>query len=599
MAVRNDIGSGGIVTFVVKVGGSTIPDENRVYSIKVEHAVNKISTAQIEILDGDFSTGTFQASSSDTFLPGREISIEAGYDNNNKIIFKGIITEQTIRIDHIIGSALIVTCSDEAIKTTVGRKSKTFIKTSDSDILTSILGTYSGITTNITATTFIWPQQVQYDTTDWDFILARAAANGLIVKTINGKVSVEKPDSDTTSVLEIESGNNLYEFHANLNAVSQLDKVKSSSWDYANQELIDAEMKNSFSGPGNLSSTKLSEVVGLKTFDLQSPAPIKNDELENWNQAQLIKNNLSKIQGKVVCPGNPSVQIGKYITLSAVGDRFNGDHLVSKVTHNISDGNWMTEYGIGLSDEWIAKQNKTKAISPSGLLSGVNGLFTATVKKIDQDPENQYRILVDVPLFNTSGEGLWARLSSFYASNNAGAFFMPEIGDEVVVGFLNEDPRFPIILGSLYSNPKLKPSEGLNPNPHNSTKAIVSKSGIEIIFDDENQTFTITTPDKNKVVFSDADKQIIIQDQNDNTITMSQTGIELKSPKSISIDSSEKVSIIGAQGISLVAQGGDVNVKGLNIQHKADVEFSAEGSASASVQGGGQLTLQGAMVMIN
>lgn len=599
MAARKDIESGGLATLSVKVNGSLIPDESRVYSIKVEYAINKISAAKIVILDGDASTGKFEASSSDTFLPGNDISIEAGYDTKNKLIFKGIITEQTIRIDDIIGSALIVTCKDEAIKTTVGRKSKTFIETSDSDILTSILETYSGINSNITATNFIWPQQVQYDTTDWDFMVSRAEANGFIVTTINGKISIQKPDADTTSVLNIEYGNNLFEFHANLNAIIQLKNVKSSSWDYANQELIQKETVNTHSGPGNLSSNTLSEVVGLSAFDLQSPAPIKNDELENWNQAQLVKSNYSKIQGEVKCQGTSLVQIGKYITLKRLGDRFNGDHFVSRVVHNISDGNWMTECAIGLSEESFTKQNKTKVNPPSGLLSGVNGLFTATVKNIDEDPENQYRVLVDIPLFNASGDGLWARHSSFYASNNAGAFFMPEIGDEVVVGFLNEDPRFPIILGSLYSNPNLKPSEGLNPKKNNSTKAIVSKSGIAISFDDENQIFTITTPDKNTIVFSDADKQITIQDQNSNTITMSKTGIALKSPKSISIDSEEKVSIIGAQGISLKAQGGDVNVEGVNIQHNANVEFSAEGSASASVESSGSLTLKGAMVMIN
>ncbi len=599
MAARKDIESGGLATLSVKVNGSLIPDESRVYSIKVEYAINKISAAKIVILDGDASTGKFEASSSDTFLPGNDISIEAGYDTKNKLIFKGIVCEQNICVNGHIGSALEVICYDMSIKTTVGRKSKTFTDQKDSDMWRSIIGDYSGLSENISSTNLIWPQQVQYDTTDWDFMVSRAEANGFIVTTINGKISIQKPDADTTSVLNIEYGNNLCALHANLNAISQLKNVKSSSWDYANQELIQKETVNTHSGPGNLSSNTLSEVVGLPTFDLQSPAPIKNDELENWNQAQLVKSNYSKIQGEVKCQGTSLVQIGKYITLKGVGDRFNGDHFVSKVVHNISDGNWMTECAIGLSEESFTKQNKTKVNPPSGLLSGVNGLFTATVKNIDEDPENQYRVLVDIPLFNASGDGLWARYSSFYASNNAGAFFMPEIGDEVVVGFLNEDPRFPIILGSLYSNPNLKPSEGLNPNKNNSTKAIVSKSGIAISFDDENQIFTITTPDKNTIVFSDADKQITIQDQNSNTITMSKTGIALKSPKSISIDSEEKVSIIGAQGISLKAQGGDVNVEGVNIQHNANVEFSAEGSASASVESSGSLTLKGAMVMIN
>ncbi|QRM88187.1 type VI secretion system tip protein VgrG [Lacinutrix sp. WUR7] len=598
MTETTNISRGEIVTLSVEVEGSLIPEVNQVYSIKIEFEVNKISSAKIVILDGDVSTGEFDASSSKTFLPGNEISIKAGYDNENKLLFKGVICEQNICVNGQVGSSLEVICYDMAIKTTVGRKSETFTDQKDSDVWRSIIGNYSGLSENISSTNLIYPQQVQYDTTDWDFIVSRAEANGFIVTTINGKISIQKPDANTTSVLNIEYGNNLLELHANLNAINQINAVKASSWDYGSQELIQKETNNTYFGPGNLSSSKLSEVVGLSTFDLQSPAPIKNDELENWNQAQLVKSNYSKIQGEVKCQGNSSVQIGNYITLSGVGSRFNGDHLVSKVVHDISEGKWISECAIGLSEAWLSKQDNAKTMLPSNLPSGVNGLFTATVKKIEEDPESQFRILVDVPLFNASSDGLWARHSSFYASNNSGAFFMPDIGDEVVVGFLNEDARFPIILGSLYSNPKLKPSEGLNPNSNNDIKAIVSRSGIEIVFDDKNRRFTIITPYQNTIVLDDNGEQIKIQDQNSNHIIMSPDGISLKSQKNISIKSENRVSIMGKRGI-LLESNADIISKGLNIQHRANVAFSAEGNASASVESSGHLTLKGAMVMIN
>lgn len=598
MANTTNISSSGITTYSIKIEGNEISDEIGVLSILVDKEVNTIARAKIILLDDNARTGEFEVSCSSTFVPGNKVSIEAGYDYNNNLIFEGIICEHNIRIHPERYPTLEIVCYDESIKTTVGRNSKTFIEKTDSDIMSSVLGDYS-ISTNISSTTPVLSQVVQYDATDWDFILSRAEANGLLVRTVNGKISAKKPDANTSSVLTLKYGYDIIALDANLRAINQLEKVKSTAWHYSSQSLISKEIVNDYPGPGNLSAKTLSKVIGLETFDLQSPAPMEIEELGNWNKAQLVKSNYSKIQGLVTHLGTSEVEVGNYITLEGVGERFNGDHFVSKVVHNISEGNWMTTCAIGLSEESFTKQNKTKSNSPSGLLSGVHGLFTATVKKIDEDPENQFRILVDIPLFNDSGDGLWARHSSFYASNNAGAFFMPEIGDEVVVGFLNEDPRFPIILGSLYSNPNLKPSEGLNPNKNNSTKAIVSKSGIAISFDDENRIFTITTPDKNTIVFSDADKQITIQDQNSNTITMSKTGIALKSPKSISIDSEEKVSIIGAQGISLKAQGGDVNVEGLNIQHKAGREFSAEGSASASLETNGNLTIKGSLVQIN
>src|SRR5262249_9417234 len=157
------------------------------------------------------------------------------------------------------------------------------------------------------------------------------------------------------------------------------------------------------------------------------------------------------------------------------------------------------------------------APTASGILPGVQGLFQGTVKKIFDDPDGQFRILVTIPLFDPGGEGLWARLANFYSTSGAGAFFLPETGDEVILGFLNEDTRSPVILGSVYSNTKNKPFASLEPNEKNQFKAIVSKSGIYIQFDDVDKILTITTPAANKIILDDKNKQVSILDQNENS----------------------------------------------------------------------------------
>ncbi|MFT5822746.1 MAG: Rhs element Vgr protein [Crocinitomix sp.] len=598
MAASTTIKSGGIVTFSVKVNGSVIPDETLVFAIHIEKGINRIPLARISVLDGDASTGVFEASSSSTFLPGNKVVIEAGYDSSNKSIFAGIITKQSIRIDDTIGSLLIVECRDEAVKMIVGRKNLTFSKKKDSDIISSIIGTYSGLSADVSATTTEWPEQVQYYTTDWDFILARAETNGYVVNAIDGKVTVGKPDADSTAVLEVEYGNNMHEFNAELNSVNQLAGAKANSWDYKTQKVINGEASNSTAGPGNLSAKKLSEVVGLDDYDLRTSANLESADLTNWAKAQLVKSSFAKIRGEVKFQGTNLVNPGNYITLDGVGDRFSGDHLISGIVHDLSEGNWMTEATIGLSDMWFTEEPDVMAPPASGLLPGASGLFNATVKKMYEDPDTAYRILVDIPLFDAAGEGIWARLSNFYSTAGAGAFFMPEVGDEVVIGFLNEDPRYPVILGSLYSA-KNKPFDGLDPAEKNPLKAIVSKSGIYIQFDDEKKVLTLTTPGENKVVFSDEDKSITITDQNSNSIEMSSSGITMKSPDDINIEATGSLNLKGTQGVNIEASGGDVQTKGLNIKSTANIEFSAEGSATASVQGGAQLTLKAAMVMIN
>lgn len=599
MSTSNNISSGGIATFTVKVNGATVPDELSVYAIHVEKRVNRISSAKITILDGDPTVQDFTASSSDTFVPGGTISIEAGYDNTNTVIFKGIIMSQTVRVDSLIGSALEVECRDEAVKMIVGRKSLTYSKQKDSDIISSIIGTYSGLTPSVASTSTQWPEQVQYYVTDWDYILSLAEANGLIVTTINGTVSVQAPDNTTTSVVTVTYGDNLYEFNAKLNAVTQLGNATANSWDFKTQAVVNGQASANVSGAGNLSTKKLSDVVGLSTFQLQTTAPLETADLTNWSKAQIIKSEYSKITGEAKFIGTSLVDPGKYMTFAGLGSRFNGDYLIGGVVHDLSQGNWVTEVQLGLSPLWFTEEPDVMAPPASGLIPGVRGLFNGTVKQMSEDPDSQFRILVNIPLFDPNGQGIWARLSNFYSTNGAGAFFLPEVGDEVILGFLNEDPRYPVILGSMYSSSGIKPFTGLTPNNKNSTKAIVSKSGISVEFDDENKVWTVATPSKNTIILSDKDKKITIQDQNSNSIVMSESGIDISSQKNINISAQQNVNIKGTQGITIQSSGGDVATKGLNIKENADMQYSAQGAQMAQVQGGMQLTLKGAMVMIN
>ena len=365
-----------------------------------------------------------------------------------------------------------------------------------------------------------------------------------------------KPNANTSPVLTVGYGQNMYEFNADLNAINQLKSVSASTWDYKTQKVINGKSSNPIQGPGNITSNKLSDVIGLKDYQLQSGGYMDKSALTEWTKAQFVKSDYAKIRGEVKFQGTNLVFPGDYLTLKGVGDRFNGNHLVSSITHDISDGNWMTEAEIGLPDTWFTEDPDIMSPPTSGLIPGARGLFNGTVKQIDNDPDNQFRVLVDIPLFDEKGKGIWARLANFYSTTNAGAFFMPEIGDEVVLGFINEDPRFPIILGSLYSSSKHKPASGLKPDKKNPKKAIVSKNGITIEFDDENKVLTLKTPKGNTAIFSDKDSKISIVDQNKNSMIMSSSGITIKSAKDINLQATGKVNIKGNQGVNIQSTAG-------------------------------------------
>jgi uncharacterized protein involved in type VI secretion and phage assembly len=399
-------------------------------------------------------------------------------------------------------------------------------------------------------------------------------------------------------VLTLTYGSDIIDFEGELNALTQLSQVTASAWDFQSQQLISAQAANTVDGPGNLSSKTLAGVVDLASYALQTTATENSAELTSWAKAQMLKSQLSKITGTVRFQGSSLAVPGNYVTLDGLGARFDGAHFVSAVRHDVSQGNWLTQASIGMPATWFAQENQVEAPSAAGLLPGIQGLFNATVQKIYEDEDNEYRILVEVALFNDNATGLWARLANFYSTNGQGVFFLPEVGDEVILGFLNQDPRYPVILGSMYSQ-KNKTWSAFAPNQKNSMKGIVSKSELRVLFDDENKVLSLVTPAGNTLVLDDQNKQVELKDQNGNSIVMAQGGITIKSNGNITVDAAQKVTIKGTTGIDVQSSGGDVSTSGLNIKEAAQMQYSANGSMTAEVQGGATLTLKGAMVMIN
>lgn len=579
----------GVVTLKIASEGSDIDDSIEVLSILVRKKINRIASATLVMIDGDMPGQDFPLSNTDTFKPGAEIEIKVGYNNENQTLFKGIVIRHGIRIDGRNLGRLVVECRDKAVAMTVGRRNANYVDIKDSDLIQKIIGNYSGLTSNVEATAAQHGELVQYYCTDWDFMLSRAEANGLLVLVDDGKVTVAPPKA-TQASLQVTYGEDLIEFDADIDARTQLKEVQATSWDATKLEVIEQRAQKSarpLPDQGNLKPAELSKVIGLPSYRLQTNAAMKSDFLKTWAESRLFKADLARIRGRMRFQGSAEARIGGVITLQGVGDRFQGDVYVTSARQDISHGNWITEVEFGLPENGFAEQSDLTAPLASALVPGVQGLQIGVVKKLSEDPENNYRIQVSVPLLQAETEGVWARLSKFYASDGIGAFFVPEVGDEVVLGYLNNDAAHPVILGSLYSSKHKPPYE---PEEENNTKAIVTRSELKIEFDEEKKIITLITPEKNEVVLSDDGKSILVQDQNDNKLELKPEGILMSSPKDIEIKAMGK--------ITLQAQG-DVEVEGLNISNKANASFTAQGNASAELSASGQTTVKGSIVMIN
>lgn len=595
MAVSPSDTGNDVVRLTLFSDGTQLDGAVPVISVTVVKAVNRIPSARIVILDGDMPGKDFPVSNTDSFKPGAKIKINAGYGSEEETIFQGVVVRHGVKISGDNYSRLLVECRDQAVKLTIGRKNGNFVDSTDSDIIGKLIGN-AGLAKDLDATTKQHKELVQYYCTDWDFILSRAEANGLLVIANDGKVSVKAPDTSATPPLKVTYGEDLMEFQADLDAESQLTSVKGVSWDMKTQAVVEAEQApQTLNAQGDLASAALAGVVGPASYRLQTSAPADKDVLTAWTKGCQIKSGLARIRGRMKFQGSAKAKAGSLIELAGVGNRFNGTVFVTAVNHEIANGNWLTEVEFGLSPDWFAEQRDIVAPPAAGLLPGVEGLLVGVVTKLDGDPEGEQKIQVKVPVLQAETEGVWTRLAQFYASDGIGAFFVPEIGDEVVLGYFNNDPSHPVILGSLYSS-KRKPPYALA--AENNTKAIVTRSKMKLEFEEKDKVITISTPGNNKIVISDKDKSILIQDQNNNKVELKPDGIVLDSPKDISITAKGKITLDAMQTIGITAKQ-DVKTAGLNISNEAQVGFTAKGNATAELSASGQTTVKGAMVMIN
>ena len=193
-----------VCTMALLVDGTDVSGDLQVMSIAVSRELNRIPAASIQIEDGEAAKGTFAISNSDRFVPGKTIEIQLGYRAQNGTVFKGLIVKQRIKVRKN-GSALTVDCSDDAVKMVSARKSRYFIDKKDSDIMEELLGAH-GLGKDVEATTPTLKEVVQYDATDWDFLLCRAEANGQVVLVQDDKVRVAKPATSGSPVLQMAYG---------------------------------------------------------------------------------------------------------------------------------------------------------------------------------------------------------------------------------------------------------------------------------------------------------------------------------------------------------------------------------------------------------
>lgn len=185
----------------------------------------------------------------------------------------------------------------------------------------------------------------------------------------------------------------------------------------------------------------------------------------------------------------------------------------------------------------------------------------------NQDPDNLGRVKVKIPRFSDSEMSHWARVTTFMGGNERGGFFLPEVGDEVLIAFECGDLNMPYVIGSLWNGKEVPPET--NSDGKNNIRCIKSRSGHLISLDDTEGAEVITIIDK-------SEKNSIIIDTAKNSITIACDG-----------------------DLTFTAQKGKITLEGQDIVLKASASIKEESSSQTDIKSSGPIKVQGATIDLN
>ncbi len=586
------------ISFALMFNEATLPLNFEVYSISVHKAVNKIGRACVKILGGNPESNTFDEADSNLFKPGTEVEIKLGYDQSNTSVFKGIVEKNGLTIrdgfkDYKSKRLLVIDCVDKAIELTKTYTTEIYEDKKDSEVITALIAKV-GLSKKVENTSVSHAFLPKHNINDWDFILQRARINGLIAINSDNSVHVKQPLGKGSPILTVKFGDGLIDFDGKIDGGDQFNALKFSSYDPFKKKSSDSNASEpKLTAQGNLKGKVMALNSSPANTELIISQPLETGELDAIVDASLISSRLQSVYGFVKVKGVKSGEIDSLIKLSGFGSRLDGPCYVTSVEHELFQGDYFTTYGFGLKKTAIAQN---KGIDLTNLIPPITGLHIGEVKKIDKDPDNEYRIKVFIPALKASGDGLWARLTHFYTSPDAGSFFIPEVNTQVVVSFINDDPRHPVVLGGLYTK-TTKPYTEITAK--NELKAFVSKEKLTLEFDAKDKVIVIKTSDKNIITISEKAKGITIEDQNGNQIKTSDKGISISSKDEIKITSKDTVSITGSKGVIINGKSGKgVSIKGNKVDIKSDTKVAAKGSAM-NLDASGAVNIKGGTVNIN
>jgi phage protein D/phage baseplate assembly protein gpV len=440
-------------------------------------------------------------------------------------LIEGEITGIEVKFVTASTAHLIVRGYDASHRLHRGRYNRSFLNCTDTDIVRRIAQEARIRIGQLDASGVSHDYVFQENQTNMEFLRERAARIGFELFVQGKKLYFRKPKSEES--LKLEWLKDIKSFDVRVTSAEQVSSVQVNSWDYINKKLISetASKQELVTDTGNGDGSSISQKFKMK----QSPKMIVVDQPVNSSReakqmAQALCNELSGefVTADAKAMGNPKIRPGKVVTLENMGTRYSGDYYVTGTSHCYIHGNYTTDFTV----RGLREGSLLSTLPPKTHLQPGQTLLVGLVTK-NNDPKGMGRVKVKFPTLTTEHESNWARVVGLGAADKRGFYCLPEIDDEVLVGFEHGDIHRPYVVGGVW-NGRDKTVETVANTVKNRkvrVRTIKTRTGHTIQFVEEDDKGSkagihIKTNSGHKIDLNDSQKFIEIKTARGHTIRM-------------------------------------------------------------------------------
>lgn len=557
-----------------------------IQSVVVDQHVHLPSSFTITLSD----SRTLEVLDSSPLNLTKKVKIEANNEDGTKYkLIEGEITALEPEFNDGMNARLKVRGYDKSHQMFRELKSTAHLNKKDSDLAREFAGS-AGLSAEVSDTPIVYEHIYQDNQSDLAFLTQRAWRIGYECYVEDEKL-IFRPPKEASDTLEITWGFELQTFYPRVTLAEQVDEVVVRGWDVAEQTPI---IGRASGGSGTL-YPKIPEPNGSQQASKFGSGKliVLDQSVENQSEADVLAQaRLDEVSGAFVqAEGSafrrPDIKAGRLIDIKALGKRLSGTYQITRARHTYSQTGLRTNFSV------TGARAGTLAAGTSASRREVNhwpGLVTAKVTNVN-DEKKWGCVKVKYPWMTEDAESNWVRIVSAGAGPEAGAYMIPDVDDEVIIGFEHGDINRPLILGGVWNGQHDLPPEAGTDGEQPKTRIWQSRAGhkislfetqekqkIELVtekehtvtMDDKEKRIVVTSTDGHEVVIDDKEKRItvtssggheIVLDDQARKISVSSTGdIEIEAEKSISVKAGVDMKL-EAKMIDISATG-PVNIKG-------------------------------------